>query len=618
MPTFAIGPDGYYHPATEEELRSLILHARAQRKQLRVRGSAHSFPRAIYTDGRNSQGSASQDLDVLLDKYRAVTLVPLPDDPDHALVEVEAGCNLGRDPFDPAKTSTWENSLNWQLQREGYALEDMGGISHQTISGFLSTSSSGGSLTYAPADSVMRLRFIDGTGEIHDVSRDDPDPDKRELFCAVGVSMGLLGVLSKVWLRVRRTYNIFGSETTSPTSTAAIDLFGPGATDKPSLADFLRKASYSRIMWWPQHGFDRVQVWQATRMDPSPGFTPKPYEELGRAPQLAALAGSLFYTILGNLDAVAEVPGKLTDWFARLEGTLEGAPDVNGCRDPGVQIQPPPRVTTDDVLGFLRDRLEASFADIAAATAEGSGLLASSQVRALIEGTGHSLQAGLPSALAGAITKLVELLLTGGLGSPLAQPLAEVLRDALPYVIKHIIAPFVSDGSEPFWDTWMCGLPMDNQMDDRLWPTSFTELWVPLERATEVMQTLQALYRGGGDPVLAYEHTGAFSCEIYAAKASPFWMSPSYGTDVLRINVFWFRKNAGSASDEFFPRFWKALKPFGWRPHWGKVLPPTSPEWTSHYREQLPKLEAFLALRDRLDPDRVFLTQYWQKSLGII
>jgi hypothetical protein len=615
MPTIAKGPDGYCHPETEEEIRALILQARAEGRQLRVRGSAHSFPRAIYTDGRNNQGSASKDLDVLLDRYRAVTWVPLPDDPDHALVEVEAGCHLGKNPFDPAKTSTWENSLNWQLQQKGYALGDMGGISHQTISGFLSTSSAGGSLTYAPADSVMRLRFIDGTGEIHDVSRDDPDPDKRALFCAVGVSMGLLGVLSKVWLRVRKTYNIFGSETTSPTSAAAMDLFGPGADGKPSLAEFLRKAPYSRLMWWPQHGFDRVQVWQATRMDPSPGFSPKPYEELGRAPRLAALAGSLFYTVLGNLDDVTQVPGKLSDWFTLLEGALEGAPDVNGCRDAAAPSPPAARVTTDEVLAYLRDRLEASLTKLDAV--EGLGPLATTPVRALIEGTGQSLQRGLPSALAGAITKLTELLLTGALESPLAQPLAEILRDTLPDSIKYIIAPFVSDGSEPFWDTWMCGLPMDNQMDDRLWPTSFTELWVPMDRSIEVMQSLQGLYRGGGDPVLAYEHTGAFSCEIYSAKASPFWMSPSYGADALRINVFWFRKNAGSASDAFFPRFWRALKPFGWRPHWGKVLPPASPEWTSHYRAQLPKLDAFLALREQLDPGRVFLTQYWKKNLGI-
>lgn len=616
MPAQSRGSDGYYHPASEEELRALILLARAEKKQLRVRGSAHSFPKAIYTDGRNQSPLTNDDFDVLLDKHCAVTWHELPNDPGHALVEVAAGCHLGLDPHDPAKTSSWENSLNWQLQKRGYALGDMGGISHQTIAGFLSTSSAGGSLTYAPADSVVRLRFIDGTGVIHDVSCDDPDPDKRELFAAVGVSMGLLGVISKVWLRVEKTYNIFGNETTSPASKAAIDLFGPGTADKPSLEEHFRRAPYSRIMWWPQRGFERVQVWQATRMDPLPGFTPKPYEELGRAPELAALAGSLFYTILGNLDAIGEVPAKLTDWFARLEGTLDGAPDVNGCRGPELPPRPAPHYTIEDVLGFLRGRIGVSLARDGAIEEPGSFLM--EQAHKLIEGTGHSLSDGLPLGLASAITKLIELLVKGGLSSPLAQPLASVLKDALPHIIKDIIAPFVSDGTDTFWDTWMCGLPMDNQMDDKLWPTSFTELWVPVDRAAEVMQALRDLYRGDGDAASAYEHTGAFSCELYSAKSSDFWMSPAYGRDSLRVNVFWFRKNAGSASDEFFPRFWEALRPFGMRPHWGKVMPPPSPEWLSHYQAEYPKLGAFLALRHQLDPDRVFLTRYWQKNLGIV
>jgi hypothetical protein len=94
-------------------------------------------------------------------------------------------------------------------------------------------------------------------------------------------------------------------------------------------------------------------------------------------------------------------------------------------------------------------------------------------------------------------------------------------------------------------------------------------------------------------------------------------MSPAYGTDVFRVDVFWFAKNDGSPSDEFYPRFWEALKPFGFRPHWGKILPPASAAWAAYYRANMPKLGAFLELRARLDPDRVFLTEYWRKNLGI-
>ena len=52
-----------------------------------------------------------------------------------------------------------------------------------------------------------------------------------------------------------------------------------------------------------------------------------------------------------------------------------------------------------------------------------------------------------------------------------------------------------ADGNwEPqhFWDSWWRGLPMDNQMDDRLMGVIFTELWIPIEHTADVMNTLKA------------------------------------------------------------------------------------------------------------------------------
>jgi hypothetical protein len=39
---------------------------------------------------------------------------------------------------------SWEQSLCYALQQRGYALPDLGGISHQSVGGFLSTGSAGG------------------------------------------------------------------------------------------------------------------------------------------------------------------------------------------------------------------------------------------------------------------------------------------------------------------------------------------------------------------------------------------------------------------------------------------------------------------------------------------
>ncbi len=609
------GKDGYYHPANEEELQQLVLHAHDTGIQLRVRGSQHSVAQAIYTDGYTGSGAPpASTINVMLDKYAGHTITPDPEDPRYAIAELEAGCHLGRDPYDPTHTSTWENSLNYNLQKAGYALDDLGGISHQTISGFISTGSSGGSVKYSVYNNIQRIRLIDGTGKIHDLSRNDPDPAKRDMFFAAAISMGLLGVISKVWLRAGPTFNIFGKQVTTQTKDANIDFFGDGTAQKPSLEEFWRKTPYTRLMWWPQNDFDRMQVWEAARLEPMPDFDRRPYLELGRAPKLASLAGSLFYTIIGNLDDLSVVPRKLKNWYAHLQGDIGGNPNQNACASPSAAGEGE-SYTLDQVLEWLTDRIEASL-DRKSAKRRGFDPSSAEHV-ALIEAAGQKFEGAKNKILAKAITTLFKLLLDGILVDPVTQRLANWLKTQMPYIIDEILTPFVSEGTEYFWDSWMCGLPMDNQMDDQLWPTEFTELWIPIERTKEVMQALKTFYAAGGDVPLAYEHTGSFSCELYAAAECPFWMSPSYGTAVVRVDVFWFGLNAGSPSDVFYPRFWELLKSFDFRPHWGKVLPPPSPEWRDYYKRVCPKLEDFLALRSEFDPKQIFVSQYWRDNLGI-
>jgi len=552
----------------------------------------------------------------MLDRYAAVQITPDPDDPSTALVVVEAGCHLGRDPYDPTGTATWERSLNHQLQRAGYALEDLGGISHQTVSGFLATGSSGGSIQYTIDDNLVGIRFIDGTGNIHDAWADDPA--SQDLFDAVGVSMGLLGVVSKITLRVRRTFNIFGTQVTTKTPDAVMDLFGEDPR-KPNLADFMRDAPYTRLMWWPQNDFDRLQVWQATRMAPMPGFEPNPYEELGRAPRLASLAGSLVYTIIGNLDDVSQVPDKLDAWYEKLDTDLSGDPDVNICAAPAYRnAQTVGPLKPSDVLKWFGERYQERHHDAADPSRQHT-LDALNQ--ALDAGTDErspfmdAIRA-VPDGIATILVKLLAWFLEHALELGPAQWMATLFKAALPYVIDEILSVFVTEGTQHFWDTWMCGLPMDNQMDDTLWPVWFTELWVPIEHTDEVMRTLRTHYRGDGTPQGALTATGTFSCEIYGTGQSRFWLSPAYGSAVVRIDVFWFAHNSEDVM-AFYRPFWNKLKRFGWRPHWGKLMPTPSDAWRAHYRAQLPKLEAFLTLRDQLDPQQIFVSEYWRAHLGI-
>ncbi|HJK92171.1 MAG TPA: D-arabinono-1,4-lactone oxidase [Polyangiaceae bacterium LLY-WYZ-15_(1-7)] len=638
--TIEKGSDGYYHPASEAELVELIQLANGTtdgtERTLRVRGSGHSVTGAIGVGGGDGGRCAPTPpgdgvIGVMLDRYREIlSFEPDPDVPGHMRVTVQGGIHLGADPYDPTGTATWESSLDWFLQEKGYALGDLGGITHQTVSGFLLTGSSGGSLMHSIDDQIVGMRVLDGEGNAHDLGPDD------DAFWAVGVSMGLLGVVSTVTFRVMPTFDLFGDQVTVETDDpdAPVAMFAPD-DDPKSLASFLAETPYTRLMWWPQHDFGRVQIWRAGRLEPMPSFPRQSYEELGRAPQLASLAGSLIYTLVGNLADVSAVPDVLDrGWYAYLERFLEGEPDPNvcPCLDGEAGERASGRSAANEQLGRTKEALlhhvaermiahlrakgvadaapPSELEDFAKAVEEKLG--ATAHPAAALEGAGHPIW----DRFVKAFVRFLEVVMEKGFDTKLAQLLADGLALALPYAIGAVLGVFVGLDAkgQKFWDSWRCALPMDNQMDDTLWPTEFTELWVPVEKTADVMNALKTYYAGDGTAKGAYERTGAFSCEVYGAKTSRFWMSPSYGADVVRIDVFWFAGNAGTPED-FYAGFWDLLKPFGFRPHWGKWLPDASDEWAAYYREQLPKLEAFLALRAKMDPKGIFATDYWRQHL---
>ena len=94
-------------------------------------------------------------INIILDRYNKI---------NGNIVTVEAGIHLGHDPLDPL--STKENSLLYQLHHKyGLSLSDLGGISHQTVGGFLMTGSSGGSLVHGISDNVQGLGLLMAKGK---------------------------------------------------------------------------------------------------------------------------------------------------------------------------------------------------------------------------------------------------------------------------------------------------------------------------------------------------------------------------------------------------------------------------------------------------------------------
>lgn len=576
----AKGADGFYHPASEDELIALVKLANSQGKQFRVRGSVHSVACAIYTDPCTEDENRvdvqsppdTDNINVMLDKYRSFTVV----DHDQMLVEAQAGINLGFNPNDPTHTSTLENSLLYQLWNDyGWTLSDLGGITHQTVSGFVSTGSSGGSLTYSINDNLHAFRMIDGQGNVYTVSRDDTDHDQ---FNAVALSMGLLGIISSITFKCVPTFNISGQEAITTYDEASMDLFGDGSDGRPTLEQFLREVEYTRLVWWPQRGGERIITWQCQRIDPQLGFRPVHYQQFGNYPEVTEIAISIFYTIIGNLDDLNNAKTQLEIAFDQLQKVLDFF------------------LQYEEKLGRVGE-LIADF-----------------------------------------LTKLLE----GGVDAAITflEPFTGIIKALLPSlfpIILEIFEPLDStkkgmQKGEPqsFRDYGWHGLPMDGQASDTLIPTEFTEIWLPIGRTQEAMDLMRHYFESARTAAGALKRTGTYAWELYGAGPTDIWMSPSYsdGSDewkdgVFRIDPYWFEGNAGNPAEVFYPQLWNLLRDNGipFRLHWGKyqpVIQQGDPDgWVEFFRSQYPMWDDFLAKRAEKDPNNIFLTDYWRNRFGL-
>lgn len=629
MSTTSIVPraaDGCHHPSTEQELVALVRHARATASQLRVMGSTHSVWKAIVTDAFDGPATPAVEMTVVLDRYTAI-FNPKPDSahPDRKLVEVQAGCHLGASPQRPVQgriepggwaasdvhapspwhDGAWETSLNSTLHHKWkLALSDLGGISHQTVSGFISTGSAGGTTKWSVHAGIAALRVIDGDGNVRELREDGPDPD---WFRAAGIGMGLCGVISTVTFRCEPAFDIVGSETISVASKCdVLDFYGNrGVANLPSLEAFLVQTDYTRLMWWPQYGFDRLVVWQAQRAPFDPAAKIVPYQEIATLPVLSQVAASVLLTVLGNV----EEPARALEHLRELRKHPSVVADGRGL---GARLRalfsPPPDPDFPYEEQHLHPWLTA--------------------LHERLTGERHD-SVTLASAWIPLIEFLVtsaDELITSALTLPILAPIFQKLGKLVPAHIGSILGVFVTAGEDGapvvqyFQDRSFVGLPMDNQMDDLLMPTWFTELWIPFTpgdgKVKQVVDTLRRLFDADGTPEGAYDATGFYSFELYAAKADPtFFLSPATGTeDVFRVDVFWFGRSAGDPQ-AFYRKFWDALEPFEYRAHWGKFLPsPPNPE---RLLARFPDFARWKAVRDRVDPGNVFLTRYWRENLGL-
>jgi FAD-linked oxidoreductase len=167
------GPEVFARPTTESELAGLV---RAARK-VRVVGAGHSFMPLCATDGLLLDLSALEG-DVEVAKNRASAWAP-------------AGMSLA--------------TLTQRLWDLGLSLANQGDVNPQSLAGAISTSTHGtGETLGSLATFALGFRIVTAEGEIVECDA----VQRPDLFEAARVSLGLLGVMSRVRISVLPAFHL--------------------------------------------------------------------------------------------------------------------------------------------------------------------------------------------------------------------------------------------------------------------------------------------------------------------------------------------------------------------------------------------------------------------------
>ncbi|MFT4231274.1 MAG: D-arabinono-1,4-lactone oxidase [Leucobacter sp.] len=128
------------------------------------------------------------------------------------------------------------------------------------------------------------------------------------------------------------------------------------------------------------------------------------------------------------------------------------------------------------------------------------------------------------------------------------------------------------------------------------------EYSVPLEAVPEAVRELRSMIERRG-------HRVSFPIEVRSAAADELLLSTAHGRESGYIAVHQYHRDP---DDGYFRDAEEILAAHEGRPHWGKMHTQTA----ETLRDRYPAFERFAAIRDRLDPDRVFANPYLDRVLG--
>jgi len=213
-------------PASEAAIQALVRQASAEGLGVRVAGTGHSFTPLVATDG----------VLVSLDAYAGVVA--------HDLGRTEATVRSG----------TKLTALGGELRALGLAMENLGDVDVQSLGGATGTGTHGTGPTFGNLSSqITRLRLVTADGGI--VTCDaESDP---EAYLAARVSLGMLGIVSTLTLRLLPAYRLHERTRQIPWARCAEEMAAEIAVNE-----------HFEFFWYPSTDACACKTLNATALDP--------------------------------------------------------------------------------------------------------------------------------------------------------------------------------------------------------------------------------------------------------------------------------------------------------------------------------------------------------------
>ncbi|MFT4124170.1 MAG: D-arabinono-1,4-lactone oxidase [Microbacteriaceae bacterium] len=128
------------------------------------------------------------------------------------------------------------------------------------------------------------------------------------------------------------------------------------------------------------------------------------------------------------------------------------------------------------------------------------------------------------------------------------------------------------------------------------------EYAIPVEAVPEALRALKRM-------IAEKDLRIGYPIEVRQAAADDNWLSTAYGRRTGYIAVHHYFRQDPSV---YFREAEAIMRSFDGRPHWGKMNGRTAEDLRPSY----PRFDDFLAVRDRLDPERLFGNDYLTRVLG--